>query len=121
MLKSGKIFCFTLIAIISFSNLLMIMLFYNAGYFNKGSENSKNNIIDNQDVKISKISGKIHIIGNSGLVDFKNNGSCTGSGTYPDPYVIEDLLINGGGVDRGIWIENSNVFLELKIGLYTIQ
>jgi hypothetical protein len=41
--------------------------------------------LDNENLKISAVSGKIHIINNSGWVDFRNDGNCTGSGTYSDP------------------------------------
>lgn len=35
-----------------------------------------------QNLNPSQISEKIHIIGNSGWVDFKTVGKCTGNGTY---------------------------------------
>ncbi|MDX1799156.1 MAG: hypothetical protein R3255_10945, partial [Candidatus Lokiarchaeia archaeon] len=75
-----------------------------------------NNVInlDNEYLKISEISGKIHIINNSGWVDFKNAGNCTGSGTYSDPYVIEDLVIDAGGSGNCILIENSNVYFKIE-------
>ena len=73
-----------------------------------------NVIQDNESVKISEISEKIHIINNSGWVDFRNAGNCTGSGTYSDPYVIEDLEIDGGGFGSPIWIENSNVYFKIE-------
>ena len=69
----------------------------------------------NQDnLKNSAVSGKIHIDGNSGWVAFKNAGNCTGEGTYSQPYVIEDLVIDGGGYENCILIENSNVYFKIK-------
>jgi len=75
-----------------------------------------NNVInlDNENLKISAVSGKIHIINNSGWVDFRNAGNCTGSGTYSDPYVIEDLEIDAGGSENCILIENSNVYFKIE-------
>jgi len=58
--------------------------------------------------------GKIHINGNQEWLDFKNAGGCTGQGTYSDPYVIKDLIIDGGGSGSCILIENSNVYFKVK-------
>ncbi|MFX1461531.1 MAG: NosD domain-containing protein, partial [Promethearchaeota archaeon] len=75
-----------------------------------------NNVInlDNENLKISAVSGKIHIINNSGWIDFRNAGNCTGNGTYSDPYVIEDLVIDGGGSGSCILIENSDVYFKIE-------
>ncbi|MFX1464568.1 MAG: NosD domain-containing protein, partial [Promethearchaeota archaeon] len=80
----------------------------------KSTEYSTEINLDNKNLKISKISGKIHIINNSGWVDFKNDGNCTGSGTYSDPYVIKDLIIDGGGSGNCITIEYSNVYFKIE-------
>ncbi|GAG82682.1 unnamed protein product, partial [marine sediment metagenome] len=69
--------------------------------------------LDKENPKTSEISRKIHIINNSGWVDFRNAGNCTGSGTYSDPYVIEDLEIDGEGSGNSILIENSNVYFKI--------
>ena len=68
----------------------------------------------NEDLKISALSGKIHIINNSGWVAFKDAGNCTGEGTYSEPYVIEDLVIDGGGSGSCILIENSDVYFRIE-------
>ncbi|MFW9971399.1 MAG: hypothetical protein ACFFDF_14490 [Candidatus Odinarchaeota archaeon] len=80
---------------------------------------TNNNLgLDDQILKTSKISGKIHINGNADWVDFKNAGNCTGSGTSSDPYLIEDLVIDAEGVGSCIFIENCNVdFLILNCTL----
>jgi parallel beta-helix repeat protein len=70
--------------------------------------------LDRDNLKISALSGKIHIINNSGWVDFKNDGNCTGNGNYSDPYVIEDLVIDGGGSGSCILIENSNIYFKIE-------
>jgi len=62
----------------------------------------------------SKASGKIQIIGNSGWVIAKVAGICTGSGTSNDPYVIEDLEINGGDSGSCILIANSDVHFRIE-------
>jgi len=76
--------------------------------------NSKEITFDKEKLKISAVSGKIHIINNSGWVDFRNAGNCTGSGTYSDPYVIEDLVIDGDSSGNSILIENSNVYFKIE-------
>lgn len=80
----------------------------------KYSEFSMGINLDKEHVKISQVSGKIHIINNSGWVDFRNAGNCTGSGDFPDPYLIEDLIIDGGGSGSCILIENSNVHFKIE-------
>lgn len=79
-------------------------------------KNSANNIyipIENNNWKISAISKKIHIVGNSGWLDFKNAGNCMGNGTSTNPYLIEDLVIDAGGFGSSILIENSTVFFKI--------
>jgi len=39
---------------------------------------------------------------------------CTGSGTFSDPYIIEDLVIDGKNSSSCILIENSNVFFRIE-------
>jgi len=65
---------------------------------------------------LSAVSEKIHIINNSGWVDFKNDGNCTGSGTYSDPYIIKDLIFNKDGREEGICIliENTDVHFIIQ-------
>ena len=77
-----------------------------------GYSNESNSI--NENVKLSKISGTIHIDGNLGWANAKAAGICTGLGNYSDPYLIEDLVIDGTGSARCIWIENSDVYFEIK-------
>ena len=69
---------------------------------------------DYENVKLSEVSEKIHIFNNSGLVDFRNADICTGQGTYSDPYVIEDLVIDAGFSGSGILIENSDVYFRIE-------
>jgi len=78
--------------------------------FNTGASESTGYV----SLKNSAVSERIHIIGNSGWEDFKNDGNCTGNGTYSEPYVIEDLVINGGGSGSCILIEDSNVYFTIE-------
>ena len=89
--------------------IVVINLSFITGNSNKSSDYRDGSNLDNKNLKLSAISGKIHIINNSGWVDFRNAGNCTGNGTYSDPYVIEDLVIDGGGSGSCILIENSSV------------
>ncbi|MBA7475044.1 hypothetical protein ES707_10408 [subsurface metagenome] len=82
---------------------------------NSENSNCHDNInSDKEYLKISAISGKIRITNNSGWVDFKNAGNCTGNGTYSDPYVIEDLIIDPGRWVTCIVIENSDVYFRIE-------
>jgi len=75
--------------------------------------NAENNDVidlDTENLKGSEVSERIYIIGNSGWLDLKNDGHCTGSGTYYDPYVIKNLVIDGEGSGSCIRIENSSVY-----------
>ncbi|MHA1486459.1 MAG: right-handed parallel beta-helix repeat-containing protein [Promethearchaeota archaeon] len=67
--------------------------------------------LDKENPKTSEISGKIHIDNN--WTDAWSAGICTGNGTYSDPYVIEDLEIDGEGSGNSILIENSNVYFKI--------
>jgi len=69
---------------------------------------------DNENLDLSAVSERIHIINNSGWVAFKNAGNCTGNGNYSDPYVIDDLVIDGGGLGDCIYIENSNIYFRIE-------
>jgi len=73
-----------------------------------------NGEFDHDNLKISAESGKIHIDGNSGWAAFKAAGNCTGNGTYSEPYVIEDLVIDGEGSGSCIFIENSDVYFRIE-------
>ena len=93
--------------------IILNILFFSASKSTITGNNNVNNF-DIEKLKISTVSGKIHIINNSGWVDFRNAGNCTGSGTYSDPYVIEDLVIDGGSSGNSIFIENSNVYFKIE-------
>ena len=71
-------------------------------------------VFDNEILKTSEVSGKISINGNSGWASFKAAGNCTGDGTYSLPYVIEDLIIDGGGSGSCILIENSDAYFIVR-------
>jgi len=104
----------TLGILLALSPIFVNILNFNVGYGDKNSENGDAINLNDENLKISTISGKIHIINNSGWIDFRNDGNCTGSGAYSDPYVIEDLVIDGGGSGNCIWIENSDVYFKIE-------
>ncbi|MHA1913836.1 MAG: right-handed parallel beta-helix repeat-containing protein [Promethearchaeota archaeon] len=74
--------------------------------------NSVDNIVDYQNLTLSKISGKIHIRNNWSAA--KVAGICSGSGSYSDPYVIEDYIIDAAGPGNCILIENANNFFRIE-------
>jgi len=66
----------------------------------------------NNDLKISTVADKIHI--NNNWSDSKTAGICTGSGTESDPYIIENLEIDGGGIGDCILIENTTDYFIIE-------
>ncbi|MFX1407377.1 MAG: nitrous oxide reductase family maturation protein NosD [Promethearchaeota archaeon] len=76
---------------------------------------------DNGNLKISAVS-PIHIDDTNPTMNWsvaKDAGICTGNGTYSEPYIIEDLEIDGGGSGSCILIENSTVYFRIeKCNLY---
>jgi parallel beta-helix repeat protein len=63
------------------------------------------------------MSWHIHIDDNDPLSNWsvaKDAEICTGNGTFFEPYVIEDFVINGGNVGSCIWIENSNAYFRIE-------
>ncbi len=84
------------------------------GNMYEGSDYRNDFNINLENLRVSKLSDKIHIIGNPGWVDFKNAGNCIGTGISSDPYIIEDLIIDSGGPGSSIVIENSNVYFKIE-------
>jgi len=106
----------TLILIILGILFVALPIFTTNLYF-KNAEFSNEIRLDNDNLKISKLSGKIHIDDTNPAMNWtvaRDAGICTGNGTYSDPYVIEDLVINGGGSGDCILIENSDVYFRIE-------
>ena len=97
--------------------LLALLLIY-VSFLPMDNENDYNNANlneINENLKLSGTSGKINIVGEQGWIDFRNAGNCTGSGSYLDPFVIEDLIIDGQGSGSGIKITLSrNFFFRIE-------
>jgi len=79
---------------------------------NQFADDSEQSVNRNNDLDISTISGKIHIDNN--WTDTKTAGICTGQGTESDPYFIEDLIIDGGGIGSCILIGNSTEYFTIE-------
>jgi len=69
-------------------------------------------ISEKLNLKPAKVWGIIHIDNNWSAT--KDAGICIGNGTYDNPYVIEDLVIDGGGGGSCIKIENSDVYFLIE-------
>ncbi len=76
------------------------------------SDYSDDSNLDNKNPKISAVSGKIHIDNN--WTAAKAAGICTGNGTYFEPYVIDDLVIDSEFSGSCILIENSDVYFKIE-------
>ncbi|MHA2125544.1 MAG: NosD domain-containing protein [Promethearchaeota archaeon] len=103
--------------ILSYSNLL-----YSSGYIGMKSMYGPTAYWDN--IKVSQIytSSKIHIVNNTGWSNAKDAGICIGNGTYSNPYIIKDLVINAEGSGSCISIENSTAhFIIENCSLYNSE
>ncbi|KKN41387.1 hypothetical protein LCGC14_0723830 [marine sediment metagenome] len=103
--KSKIIILITLGILFALSPIINNNLNFNGG-------NSDDSNLDNKNLKISAVSGKIHIDNN--WTAAKAAGIVTGTGSSSDPYVIEDLVIDAGGSGSGITIENSDVYFKIE-------
>jgi len=96
--------------------LTLSILTNNSYLISTNDNNEQNNNVDfnieNNILKASKISESIHIDNNWSAAVAA--GICTGSGTLINPYIIEDLVIDGGGSGNCILIENSTVFFIIQ-------
>jgi len=84
---------------------------------NRDITSNYNDEFDHDNLKISAVSGPIYIDDNNPSSNWsvaKDAGICTGNGTYSEPYVIEDLIIDGEGLGSCILIENSNVCFRIE-------
>jgi parallel beta-helix repeat protein len=101
-----------IIVLICFGILFAIVLMITVN-----PSNSKVITFDKEKLKISAVSGKIHIDDDNPSINWtvaKKDGICTGNGTYSDPYIIEYLEIDGEGSGSCILIENSEVYFRIE-------
>ncbi len=83
-------------------------------YYTDDNNNKNSDIQTKPIVKTSSTLGKVHIIGNQGWSNFKIGGGCTGEGTLFNPYVLNNLDVNGTGYESAILIEGSTVFFVIE-------
>ena len=115
-MKSTRKLKITILIILDIFFAFLSPFIYYPSFITRNSSMTANYNIefDCDNLQNSVESGRIHIAGNSGWVDFRNDGNCTGQGTYSDPYIIEDLEIDGGDLGSCILIEDSNVFFRIE-------
>jgi parallel beta-helix repeat protein len=83
----------------------------------KNSKFSDHINLNDEYLKISALSAPIHIDDTIPVLNWssaKDSGICTGNGTYSEPYVIEDLVIDAGGLGSCIFINNSDVYFKIE-------
>lgn len=104
------------ISIIVLSILLALSLIFNTnsilGIYGMRLGERDDITFDNDYLNRSEFSERIHI--NNNWTEAWEAGICTGNGIYSDPYIIEDLVIDGGGQGYCILIENSNVYFKIE-------
>ena len=106
-----------IIILITIGILLLSPIIDNSFNSNVGnSENSTDSIVDfnfdNKNPKTSEVLGKILIDNN--WTAAKVAGICTGNGTYSEPYVIDDLVVDAEGSGSCIWIKNSSAYFKIE-------
>ena len=103
---------------IFFFSLFLLPIISHASYEFDNSTNKKR-VGEGSIKKNLKSSGywnlefKIHIDNNWSETESTYDW-CSGSGTWSDPYVIENVKVNGGNSGSPILIENSNVYFRIK-------
>ena len=91
---------------------------FNIGNINNGMTYNLDFTFDNENVKLSEISGPIYIDDTdptkNWLITNATYDWCSGSGLINDPYIIENVTINALSYPHGIFIENSNVHFMIR-------
>ncbi|MFX0026848.1 MAG: nitrous oxide reductase family maturation protein NosD [Candidatus Hermodarchaeota archaeon] len=106
----------TLGVFIAFSPMITTNLIFIMSISNKKPECSYDVSLEYDNLEPSKVSAPIYIDNSNPSSNWstaKTAGICTGNGIYSEPYIIEDLIINGGG-STCIWIENSDVYFMIE-------
>ena len=96
--------------ILIFSCLLIVIYLF----FTFNNKDNQQTIFPKINVKKSAPLGyTIHIDGNWTETNTTYDW-CTGAGTHSDPYVIQDIEVDGLGVSTCILINNSNIFFRIE-------
>ncbi|MBN1214089.1 MAG: right-handed parallel beta-helix repeat-containing protein [Candidatus Lokiarchaeota archaeon] len=102
---------------------IIILFFLNSGYYNlendfrRDSGNNYNGLLENSDYWYLTpifINGSATGIGAHNWVWAANQDWCNGSGTWNDPYVIENITINGLGNFVPIHITDSDKYFIIR-------
>ncbi len=92
---------------------------------NKSKQNGNENNLESEKQFSLKNSGYWNLTGNPILINelnptknwaytASNNDWCSGSGTWSDPYVIENVIIDAQNSSNGVLIEYSSVFFIIR-------
>jgi len=95
--------------------IVLLLIISNSLIFD--SENSEDLKFDDKNLNPSEVSSPIFISGDNPSYNWsvaKDSGICTGNGTYSEPYVIKDLVIDGGGSGSCIYIVYSEVYFRIE-------
>jgi len=107
-MRSSIKFKLTIIIIIEIVMFLFCVFYVNPYFIVEiNSKNIRSSYI------LSATSGVVHIDNNWTYTE-GNYSWCSGSGTYSEPFVIEDLIIDGSGLGACILIENSEVYFRIE-------
>jgi len=117
MKSRAKTLLITLGILFAFSPIITTNLSFNVGLRDKWEEWSDEINLENEKLKILKISDPIYINDNDPISNWsvaKDAEICTGFGTYSEPYVIKDLIIDSGYSGNCILIRYSSVYFRIE-------
>lgn len=97
-----------LILFILFNNLMIYCLFF------ESNDNGRVTQIEgtNFQIKLNGIHSPINITGNNDFTP--SNGVSSGDGTFDNPYIIKDLIIEVVSSGNCIFINNTNAFFKIQ-------
>jgi parallel beta-helix repeat protein len=111
------LFVFTLCVFLFFSSIIFNNIYKNIGNSERISLSDDNSTLDSNFLKSSTSHELIYINDNDPNFNWlkaKTMGICTGQGYFSDPYIIENLVLDGGGNGVCIRISNSSVFFKIR-------
>jgi len=110
--KAKIIILITLVILFALLPIITTNLSFVSGNNSETLGYSDDFTLKKDNLRISAVSGKIHIDNN--WSDAKTAGICTGNGIYSDPYVIKNLVIDGKNSSSCILIANSTAHFKIE-------
>ncbi|MHA1380769.1 MAG: NosD domain-containing protein [Candidatus Helarchaeota archaeon] len=104
-------------SIVLLSIIFCLCVLFNTYTNSNEIQNSKTSEIEPKQIKISSTVNPFVIDGttNQNWSYYEQTYNwCTGSGIYSDPYIIQDIIVDGGGTSSCIVIKNSDNYFRIE-------